>query len=154
MIEKYYRWHCQSFTDDNQSVQWCPAQSCKYGAMKVDLAHNNVVDCLCGHSFCFKCGREQHRPVDCEMAENWAKKNSKEDGKVDWIHLNIKMCPNSKCRRPIEKNQGCNQMKCKLCGYQFCWLCLEEWRVYSGHDWYKCNKFVKDDSKQDQNLSN
>jgi hypothetical protein len=36
-------------------------------------------------------------------------------------NLNYKQCP--RCRVIIEKNKGCNQMKCIGCDYEFCWLC-------------------------------
>ena len=27
------------------------------------------------------------------------------------------------CRTKIEKTSGCNHMQCRLCSYQFCWVC-------------------------------
>lgn len=39
--------------------------------------------------------------------------------------VNYKQCPN--CSVIIEKNEGCNQMKCTNCNYDFCWLCLDEY---------------------------
>jgi len=33
-------------------------------------------------------------------------------------------CPNSNCRIPIEKNDGCYHMHCKTCDTHFCWGCM------------------------------
>ena len=47
-----------------------------------------------------------------------------------------KKCP--QCRAIIEKNEGCNQMKCVNCDFEFCWLCL---RAYSS-DHYAIYNFT------------
>lgn len=75
------------------------------------------------------------------MTKNWNVKNSNESENITWIMANTKQCP--KCRKPIEKNQGCNHMTCKMCAYEFCWLCLEVWSAHGQKTggYYNCNKY-------------
>ena len=72
-------------------------------------------------------------------------KNSSESENINWIIANTKSCPNPKCGRPIEKNQGCNHIQCKMCMKDFCWLCLGDWKDHNSSTggYYKCNKFVE-----------
>ena len=39
----------------------------------------------------------------------------------------VKKCP--KCSIITEKNNGCNHITCTKCGYQWCWLCNEEYNA-------------------------
>mmetsp|Transcript_30989 Transcript_30989/g.30648 ORF Transcript_30989/g.30648 Transcript_30989/m.30648 type:complete len:334 (+) Transcript_30989:601-1602(+) len=98
--------------------------------------------CKCGYSWCFKCGKEAHRPLDCEKLNKWNERNSgvSLSGEDDWLVANTKQCPSCKVR--IQKNQGCMHMTCK-CGYQFCWLCGGNWTEHgeATGGFYKCNKF-------------
>jgi len=83
------------------------------------------------------------------MRKKWEMKNSSESENLTWIIANTKMCPNDKCGRPIEKNQGCNHMNCKICGADFCWMCLGPWKEHNqaSGGYYKCNKFEDKESK-------
>ena len=58
IFKKYMRWHCQSFTDDNRNVRWCPySKECEFAAQRIsDTQYSNIVNCVCGNSFCFRCG--------------------------------------------------------------------------------------------------
>ena len=145
VLNRYLRWNCQSFTDDNKNVKWCPySKECDFAAQRIsDYDTEHIVNCQCGNSFCFKCGQEQHWPSDCDMRKKWELKNSSESENLTWIIANTKMCPNEKCQRPIEKNQGCNHMTCKVCGADFCWMCTGPWKDHNQATggYYKCNKY-------------
>ena len=85
------------------------------------------------------------------MFSKWELKNNSESENINWIIANTKSCPNKKCGRPIEKNQGCNHMTCKLCGHDFCWLCKGNWKDHntSTGGYYKCNKFNDEEGQQE-----
>ncbi|KAE8714499.1 putative E3 ubiquitin-protein ligase ARI7 [Hibiscus syriacus] len=91
-------------------TKWCPAPGCDY-AVDFSVGGGNFdVSCICSHSFCWNCTEEAHRPVDCDTVAKWILKNSAESENMNWILANSKPCP--KCKRPIEKNQGCMHMTC------------------------------------------
>ena len=82
-----------------------------------------------------------HKPCDCDMAEEWSTKVNAESENVTWIMANTKQCPG--CQKPIEKNQGCNHMTCNQCRYEFCWICMGEWKSHGSATggYYKCNLY-------------
>ena len=79
--------------------------------------------------------------VDCETVTRWIQKNSAESENANWILANTKPCP--KCKRPIEKNQGCMHMVCTQCRSEFCWLCLGNWAEHGERTggYYSCNRW-------------
>ncbi|KAL4359240.1 hypothetical protein AHAS_Ahas08G0057600 [Arachis hypogaea] len=124
--EKYARYLLRSYIEDNKKTKWCPAPGCEY-AVNFDAGSGNYdVSCFCSYSFCWNCTEEAHRPVDCGTVSKWILKNSAESENMNWILANSKPCP--KCKRPIEKNQGCMHMTCTPpCKFEFCWLCFGAW---------------------------
>ncbi|KAI5558168.1 hypothetical protein POPTR_017G032000v4 [Populus trichocarpa] len=140
--EKYSRYLLRSYVEGNRKTKWCPAPGCEYA---VDFAAGSGsfdVSCLCSHSFCWNCVEEAHRPVDCGTVEKWILKNSAESENMNWILANSKPCP--KCKRPIEKNQGCMHMTCTPpCKFEFCWLCLGAWSDHGERTggFYACNRY-------------
>ena len=70
----------------------------------------------------------------------WIIKNSAESENLNWILANTKQCP--KCKRPIEKNQGCMHMTCSQCKFEFCWLCQGSWAEHGERTggFYACNR--------------
>jgi len=76
----------------------------------------------CGRRACFVCGEPWHEGFIClevrdSLVEAWAAARDAE------------RCP--RCGTMIERSAGCNHMTCRRgfggCGYEFCWLCREEY---------------------------
>ncbi|GMH18194.1 hypothetical protein Nepgr_020035 [Nepenthes gracilis] len=140
--EKYSRYFVRSYIEDKKKTKWCPAPGCDY-AVEFDLSISTYdVMCLCSYGFCWNCTEEAHRPVDCSTVSKWILKNSAESENMNWILANSKPCP--KCKRPIEKNQGCMHMTCTPpCKFEFCWLCLGAWSEHGERTggFYACNRY-------------
>lgn len=64
----------------------------------------------------------------------------------NYIHANTKDCP--KCHIYIEKNGGCNHMQCTSCKFDFCWMCLGDWKAH-GSEYYECSRY-----KENPNIAN
>ncbi|ESW03959.1 hypothetical protein PHAVU_011G055500 [Phaseolus vulgaris] len=141
--QKYTRYLLRSYIEDNKKSKWCPAPGCEYAVtFDVGSGGNYDVSCLCSYSFCWNCTEEAHRPVDCGTVAKWILKNSAESENMNWILANSKPCP--KCKRPIEKNQGCMHMTCTPpCKFEFCWLCLGQWSEHGERTggFYACNRY-------------
>ena len=140
-LKIYNKCLIRNFTDSNSDIKLCPNPKCD---IIIELPGHGMVEikCQCGYFFCFNCLRESHRPCDCEMVEIWEAKSKDEGENAKWLVVNTKQCPS--CHKFIEKNQGCNHMTCRKnaggCGYEFCWICLGEWKTHGG-SYYKCEKY-------------
>lgn len=149
---KYKKYFLRSYIEENNNTKWCPAPNCD-NAVEFERGGDCLtVLCNCSYKFCWNCCEENHSPVDCDTVTKWILKNSSESENVTWILANSKPCP--KCKRPIQKNEGCMHMTCqKQCGHQFCWLCLGPWSSHgqSTGGFYACNGYEK--AKQ-QGLTN
>ncbi|XP_068317333.1 probable E3 ubiquitin-protein ligase ARI8 [Pyrus communis] len=140
--EKYSRYFIRSYVEDNRKTKWCPAPGCDYAIDFIVGGGSYDVTCRCSYSFCWSCTEEAHRPVDCGTVSKWIMKNSAESENMNWILANSKPCP--KCKRPIEKNQGCMHITCTPpCKFEFCWLCLGAWLDHGERTggFYACNRY-------------
>ncbi|KAJ9701435.1 hypothetical protein PVL29_006681 [Vitis rotundifolia] len=140
--EKYSRYLLRSYIEDNRKTKWCPAPGCEYAVEFVAGSGSYDVACQCSYGFCWNCTEEAHRPVDCSTVAKWILKNSAESENMNWILANSKPCP--KCKRPIEKNQGCMHITCTPpCKFEFCWLCLGAWSDHGERTggFYACNRY-------------
>ncbi|OEL18291.1 putative E3 ubiquitin-protein ligase ARI7 [Dichanthelium oligosanthes] len=133
--DRYARFALRSYVEDSGGgIRWCPAPGCTRAVEFLGSAGDGDatdVFCDCRNGFCWSCGEEAHRPVSCGTVRAWLAQNISEAETTNWILTNTKDCPS--CRRPIEKNQGCNHMTCSApCRHQFCWLCFDPWNDHKG----------------------
>ena len=43
-----------------------------------------------------------------------------------WKNKNTKNCP--KCKAPTQKNGGCSHITCRMCKYEWCWICMGKYQ--------------------------
>ncbi|KAI8776004.1 ankyrin repeat and IBR domain-containing protein 1 [Biomphalaria glabrata] len=170
MALRYLQFDIKAFVDSNPDMKWCPSPGCGQAVKLPDLdltslhgtKRNRIpsdtsrgVDCGAGHYFCWECLEESHEPCSCDNWTKWFQKISEIkpetlDGTEQetelaanclWLVTNSKPCPN--CKSPIQKNEGCNHMKCSKCKYDFCWVCLEQWKRHNSSTggYFKCNRY-------------
>lgn len=141
--QKYQTLLDETFVNDNELFKFCPGPECgsaiECQVRQSDLnSHVPTVQCKCGYMFCFGCKNEDHMPCTCNIAKMWMKKCQDDSETSNWISANTKDCP--KCNSCIEKNGGCNHMTCKKCQYEFCWVCMGEWKAH-GRNYYNCARY-------------
>uniref|UniRef100_A0A672J6D2 Ankyrin repeat and IBR domain-containing protein 1 n=1 Tax=Salarias fasciatus TaxID=181472 RepID=A0A672J6D2_SALFA len=167
MDQRYLQFDIKAFVENNPAIRWCPAARCERAVRltrpgpgdndphNFPLLPSPAVDCGKGHLFCWECLGEAHEPCDCQIWRNWLQKVTEmkpeelagvseayEDAaNCLWLLTNSKPCAN--CKSPIQKNEGCNHMQCAKCKYDFCWICLEEWKKHSSSTggYYRCTRY-------------
>lgn len=127
-----------SFVSGNHtSLRLCPGPECNQIAVRLKenmfLEPNNAVFCRdgCRTRFCFLCGGAPHDGL-CFRVEQQEAETKDKLPKSEMIQT----CP--KCKTLIEKNGGCNHMRCK-CGFAFCWICRSDLSVAPYN--HSCGRF-------------
>ncbi|KAH6803037.1 IBR domain-containing protein [Perilla frutescens var. frutescens] len=117
---KYYSYLRRSYVERNRKRKWCPSPGLDRAIeFDQDVSESHDVACDCSFKFCWRCAAESHRPAECKTVAEWLEKNSSEAENTNWILAYTKPCP--KCYVAIEKNQGCNHMRCGVgCKFEFC----------------------------------
>ncbi|KAL2927504.1 putative E3 ubiquitin-protein ligase ARI1 [Bienertia sinuspersici] len=129
LVKRFDRSLLESYIEENKLVRWCPSVPHCGNAIRVESDVLCEVECKCGLQFCFNCLSEAHSPCSCLMWELWTKKWKDESLSVKWIMVNAKNCPS--CKKPVEKNGGCNIVKCV-------WKCLQA-KSYN----HECGRYVE-----------
>ncbi|XP_077997276.1 uncharacterized protein LOC144450510 [Glandiceps talaboti] len=170
MARRYLQFDIKAFVDSNPHIKWCPAPGCGRAVKYPEGEHpsrgsasnytappptSKSVDCGNGHFYCWNCLGEAHEPCSCENLRVWhekiaeikpeeltnTSKDSESAANILWLVTNSKPCP--KCNSPIQKNEGCNHMKCTKCKHDFCWVCLEPWNKHGSATggYFRCNRY-------------
>ena len=153
VARKYLKFEQNSFEDklDSGLVRQCPYPDCqsvvkmtendKNGwkeSLKTSPPISRGIDCGKFHFFCWDCGApESHAPLACSYWQQWLTrceevaassggKGNKND--IAWLVTNSRQCPN--CHLVIPKTDGCNHVKCTKCHFDFCWICLRNWKTH------------------------
>ena len=119
----------------NDEFVWC-AHGCGSGQFNDygGKSHNNyIVTCVrCKQKTCFNhriqwnsCKICRKNIQDEDEKQNRFDAENKESEK--WKKAHTKSCP--QCRAPIEKNSGCDHMKCFKCKHEFCWECFATYEL-------------------------
>lgn len=145
---RYDNYYVRNFIEQSKHMKYCPAARCDRVAVGSGVV---TIRCVCANPFCFRCGEEAHEPCSCAQLAEWTQKCQNESETANWILANTRKCP--KCSTRIEKNQGCNHMTCSRCRYEFCWICMGDWKAHgeATGGFYKCNRY--DASKVDASVT-
>jgi len=123
---------------ENPNMRFCPGEDCDFVYEISQGKQPEQVICprsLCGKAFCSAC-RDSHNPAvincpDWTHIKNMSE-NEKQKATTEWIEKNTKPCP--QCKERVEKNGGCQYVKCKNCQWLFCWVCGELFdKEFTGH---------------------
>jgi hypothetical protein len=143
MYYKYQKFLQRIKIKDDNSLLVCPIVDCEGFAKKEQLEDNLVsipnedkeivikIDneqnkvpakrikytCNNGHSFCSVCSQAWHGDSECDVDKE-IKDFATYSGFI------LKKCV--QCKAWTEKNEGCNHMTCKICSFNWCWLCEKE----------------------------
>lgn len=144
--EKYQQFMFSDYVRTHPELRYCPGPNCNIIIRAKEHKSKRVICKHCKTSFCFRCGTDYHAPADCETIKKWITKCVDDSETANYISAHTKDCP--KCHICIEKNGGCNHMQCYSCKYDFCWMCLGDWKTH-GSEYYECSRY-----KENPNIVN
>lgn len=119
-----------------QNLVACPA--CDF-MVEMSDPHLGVVHCLepeCGKVTCRWCRQPDHGPLRCSEVEKDSETRIRTFLEETMSEAQLRRCANPKCRKPYEKIEGCNRMRCP-CGTQCCFLCGERLNPQRSYDHFK-----------------
>eukprot|EP00456_Euglypha_rotunda_P048551 TRINITY_DN38917_c0_g1_i1.p1 TRINITY_DN38917_c0_g1~~TRINITY_DN38917_c0_g1_i1.p1 ORF type:complete len:100 (-),score=9.39 TRINITY_DN38917_c0_g1_i1:39-338(-) len=86
----------------------------------------------CSSTYCVNCGRSSHYKKSCTQFK-MEQSGTRAEAEFQRFLLSnkdlVKPCP--KCQALIEKDKGCDHMKCTNCGYDFWWTSCEKFDLDS-----------------------
>ena len=103
----------------------CSNPACGVEQLNEGGQSNPIVICYrCHQKTCFIHRIQWHEGMTCEEYDEQV--DPGDEPSRQWIATHTKQCP--KCPWQIEKNEGCDHMKCIKCKHEFCWSCLADFQ--------------------------
>lgn len=129
VFEKYDKKLISRYLEEMTEFVWC-AHECASGQLHdLEQSSNPEVICIkCQLRTCFRHRTVWHTGMTCAEYD-LQQKQLPDDGTCAWLDQNTKRCP--QCRWYIEKNSGCDEMKCRRCQHKFCWQCQADYKLIS-----------------------
>lgn len=144
--DKYQQFVFADYVRSHPQLRFCPGPNCNVIVSSQDIKPKRAICNKCTSVFCFRCGTDYHAPTDCQVIKKWLTKCADDSETANYISAHTKDCP--KCHICIEKNGGCNHMQCFHCKFDFCWMCLGDWKSH-GSEYYECSRY-----KENPNIVN
>ncbi|KAI0436176.1 hypothetical protein F4803DRAFT_543174 [Xylaria telfairii] len=76
--------------------------------------------------------QEERARKQKQLEEDRQRRRAEEAASENALLTVSKLCPNN-CGARIQKTEGCDHMKCRQCGHEFCWLCFANWGPIRNH---------------------
>lgn len=140
----------RGIADKTPGWRWCLAPRCRAGQVheppaqvgesvsnlgpkrrswtkvkKSEAAHNICTCNECGAKACVDCDLPWHEGETCHDYQTRIKGEDfekKEAASLKTIQKQCKQCPG--CKKNIQRNGGCDHMRCTQCNTRFCFLCV------------------------------
>jgi hypothetical protein len=119
MFDKILKASYELYISLNPKYSHCTTPDCP----QVFLENSGDFTCdLCSKSICTVC-KNSHQGLTCEeFVRNGGDLDQGLLAKYK-DEMNVRDCP--RCKASIEKNGGCNHMRCEKCKLDFCWVCMQ-----------------------------
>ena len=149
LLKRFMYFIAKDFITHKKSYVFCPVDTCGRAIHYFDISREEVpIICTCGQKFCFKCGREMHKPISCEEFMEWNDLMTNDSENMKFVNTISKPCFH--CGLYTERTDGCNHMTCPRCKGEWCWMCRGDWKTHGDRTggFYKCNLYETSEAKK------
>ena len=149
LLKRFMYFIAKDFIVHKKAYVFCPVDTCGRAIHYFDISREEVpIICTCGQKFCFKCGREMHKPVTCEQFMEWNDLMTNDSENMKFVSSISKPCFH--CGLYTERTDGCNHMTCPRCKGEWCWMCRGDWKTHGDRTggFYKCNLYETSEAKK------
>lgn len=110
-----------------EGLEECPF--CNFKAICPPLEEDREFRCMgpdCGKTSCRLCKLESHVPRTCEEITKERGVDARHQIEEAMTKAIVRICPNSRCKMPMIKDEGCNNLTCSKCQSRLCYVCKKD----------------------------